>query len=80
MRLIGKGHKAMNLFCGLINISNGMCQDSFENLQVLIENKSLDIAQQSMKNATEDVRASSETHDKVVDTTCMFEGTWQRRG
>ena len=80
MRLIGKGHKAINLFCGLINVSNGMCQDSFENLQVLIENKSLDIAQQSMKNAAEDVRASSETHDKVVDTTCMFDGTWQHRG
>ena len=70
----------MNLFCGLINVSNGMCQESFENIQELIENKSLDVAQQSMKNAAEDVRASSETHDEVVDTTCMFDGTWQRRG
>ena len=80
MRVIGKGHKALNLFCGFINVSDGMCQESFDNLQDLIEEMALDVSQESMKNTATDVRRASDVANEVVDTTCMFDGTWQRRG
>ena len=75
MRAIGKGHKALNLFCGFLNVSNGMCQESFDNLQDLIEEKALEVSQESMKNAANDVRRSLGVDNEIVDTTCMFDGT-----
>ena len=81
MRCIGKGNKALNLFSSIINVSNGICQESYENLISIIEGKALELCQQSMNNAARDVRSQSNSQaDGIVDTACMFDGTWQRRG
>ena len=81
MRCIGKGNRALNLFSSIINVSNGICQESYENLMAIIEGKTLELCQQSMNNAARDVRSQSNSQtDDIVDTACMFDGTWQRRG
>ena len=56
MRMIGKGQKALNMFCGAVNVWNGMSQDSYENILELIEEKSLNFCQKSMNEAANDVR------------------------
>ena len=46
----------------------------------IIEGKALQVCQQSINNAARDIRSQSHSQDVIVDTACMFDGTWQRRG
>jgi len=81
MRFIGKGLRAMNFFLSTLNASPGITQESYENILCLIEEKSHELAQNSMNNAAIDIREHlGKTADEFADTTCMFDGTWQRRG
>ena len=77
MRLIGRGLTAMNLVCGMLNMPQAMQQKCYESILRRIEIASETVAQESMKNAANELKDGS---SDVKDVKCMFDGTWQRRG
>lgn len=77
MRIIGKGLSGMNMFCGILNMPHAMKQSCYESIMEKLETASKHVANSSMKVAAQEVNPSP---DAIVDTKCMFDGTWQKRG
>ena len=67
----------MNLVCGMLNMPQAMQQKCYESILRRIEIASETVAQESMKNAANELKDGS---SDVKDVKCMFDGTWQRRG
>ena len=75
------GMKALNLFLAVLNVSTGIIQESYENILRLIDEKTEELSATSMKNTAVEIKnGTGSTKDELTDTTCMFDGTWQRRG
>ena len=45
-----------------------------------ISDAAVSVAEESMNNAAAEVREKAESSDDIVETTCLFDGTWQKRG
>ena len=85
MRKIGKGHTALNAFCGFMNISPPMQTKAFYDIQSKIYNAYEQVANSSMVNAADEYRKSDEicendNNDAIVDIAVSCDGTWQKRG
>ena len=53
---------------------------SFGELMSKLSNAVVSVASQTMNNAAAVVREMSDTTAEVVETTCLFDGTWQKLG
>ena len=80
MRLLGRGLDGLRLFAGVMNMANPIEQRPFTNLLGKISNAAVSVAEESMNNAAAEVREKAESSDDIVETTCLFDGTWQKRG
>lgn len=81
MASLGKGLSSLESFCADMDMPPPMTPDVFrDNLDSIIEATSA-VAQESMIQAAnlEHERVGVDS-DAVVDTKCMFDGTWRRRG
>ena len=80
MRLLGRGLDGLRLFAGVMNMATPSDQRPFTNLMEKLSDAVVSVAEESMNNAASDVREKSESSDDIVDTKCLFDGTWQKRG
>ena len=80
MRLLGRGLDALRLFAGVMNMENPIEQRPFTNLISKLSDAAVSVAEETMNRAAAEVREQSESPDNIVKTTCLFDGTWQKRG
>ena len=82
-REIGRGHSAIEKFCGIMNIPSAMNKFSYENtLKTVLHNSYITAGQFSMKKGAEEVIRENihVPSDNVKPATVSFDGSWQRRG
>ena len=81
----GRGLAAMTTFCGGLNMPPPMNASSFSEINKKLKNAAEAVATDSMNRAAAEVRedsgsTSSSSVPVAVNTTAMFDGTWQKRG
>jgi len=82
-REMGRGHSAIEKFCGVMNMPPPMNSFSFEKtVRNVLHKNYLATAEESMKRGAEEA-VPEKFHvpsDDVKPVTVSFDGTWQRRG
>ena len=61
-------------------MENPIEQQPFTNLISKLSDAAVSVAEETMNRAAAEVREQSESPDNIVKTTCLFDGTWQKRG
>ena len=79
MRLLGKGLIGMDLFSGIMNMGKSMSKEAYSNLLGTLESASQVVSKKSMLKASREIQDDKDSAD-ISNATCMFDGTWQRRG
>ena len=83
-REIGKGHSAIETFCGLKNMPPSMTSKTYEETIENMHPVYSDSARESMKAAANEIRKDSfgdeYTEETVVNVDISADGSWQKRG
>lgn len=83
-RLFGKGLKAMQLFCGVMDLASCITQTSFDSIMKNIEEASTVVAKASVKAAAEEEVQECANKDKLQlsqnGIIVSGDGTWMKRG
>ena len=84
-REIGRGHAAMNTFCGYMNMPPPMAEITFnETVKSRLHPAYIDIVNRNMEDSAKEVRVKladeSESEVSVYDTAVSCDGSWQHRG
>ena len=80
-RSIGKGHRGLRKFCGIMNLPPPISKSAFQRHQKALYVASKSVAESSMQQAAREVQALnlSKQKDKHI-TEVTFDGTWMKRG
>ena len=76
MRRIGRGHAALQRFCGIMSMSPPITERAFHAHQDSIASAARTVTERSMQHSAEELRVLSGTNKVAI--TC--DGTWMRRG
>eukprot|EP00117_Sycon_ciliatum_P030880 scpid64997/ scgid24259/ len=80
-RSIGKGHRGLRKFCGIMNLPPPISKSAFQCHQKALYVASKSVAESSMQQASRDVQAlnlSKQKDEHITEVT--FDGTWMKRG
>ena len=81
MRTLGKGHRGMELFCGLMDLQKPVRDGPFDIIMSKVENATNKVALESMKRAATEELLQTETENKNLEGIIVSgDGTWQKRG
>ncbi|KAK0181687.1 hypothetical protein PV327_003952 [Microctonus hyperodae] len=84
MRLLGKGLKAMQLFCGVMDLPSCIAKATFDPIMKNIEEASTVVAKASMKAAAAEEVQESANQDKLESSqngiVVSGDSTWKKRG
>ncbi|XP_065066739.1 uncharacterized protein LOC135692514 [Rhopilema esculentum] len=76
MRNLGIGHDGLESFCMHMNMQQPMTRNNYNKLIDSLHTVYMNEAEQSMKNAAEQVKAKEQS----TDITASFDGSWQKPG
>lgn len=82
-REVGRGHTALQTFCGFMNIPPPMTEKTFLETQSKVGSVYINVAESDMKSAAEEIKeieSRTEVNADIHNTIISTDGTWQRRG
>ena len=80
-RAVGKGHRGLRRFCGIMNLPQPVSKSAFQRHQKSSCAASKSVAESSMQQASQEVRALNSSKDREEHITAVtFDGTWMKRG
>ena len=80
MCMLGRGFEGLNMFCGIMNMESPMKKKTFTKLLSSLRKAANCVADNSMSTAASDVHEKEDEVDGITNSTCVFDGTWQKRG
>ena len=80
MRSNGIGFSGLEKFCSVMNLPKPMTRCNYDKLSNFLRDAVKSVAETSMKNAAQTIRANINVHDDDIQVDTGVDGSWQRRG
>ena len=82
-REFGRGHTAIETFCGFMNMPPPMTSKTYQETMEYVHPSYIEAANKSMKSASDEIReellGDNFDEDTVVDVDISADGSWQKR-